>query len=120
MVGLKAGASKPTNMAKVYHIRQQTDQSPVAYLECLKTFQQYTLYDLQTKEYTLIHQVAPDIRKKITVFRKARRKKYRRLVAGAEKVYNMREMEEQKKERREKLKKRTSEIKSRKGVWPRS
>lgn len=65
MVGLKAGANKPTNMAKVYHIRQQTDESPVAYLECLKAFQQYTLYDLQTKEYTLIHQVAPDIRKNL-------------------------------------------------------
>lgn len=65
MVGLKAGASKPTNMAKVYHIRQQTDEILVAYLERLKAFQQYTLYDLQTKEYTLIHQVAPDIRKKL-------------------------------------------------------
>ena len=55
---------KPTGSTG-WGIRQQTDESPVAYLECLKAFQQYTLYDLQTKEYTLIHQVAPDIRKNL-------------------------------------------------------
>ncbi|KAM4853801.1 immunoglobulin alpha-2 heavy chain-like [Thomomys bottae] len=72
LAGLKAAARRPTNMAKVYDIRQGDSESPAAYLEQLmEAFRQYTPYDLETQEsaqmimFAYINQAAPDIKREL-------------------------------------------------------
>ncbi|XP_076419054.1 uncharacterized protein LOC121825602 [Peromyscus maniculatus bairdii] len=93
LAGLKAVARKPTNMAKVYDIRQGVDESLAAYLERLMTaFKQYTPYDPESPMTTqvvilaYINQAAPDIRKKLQSLDRLEERNLRELVAVAEKV----------------------------------
>uniref|UniRef100_A0A8C8U412 Core shell protein Gag P30 domain-containing protein n=1 Tax=Peromyscus maniculatus bairdii TaxID=230844 RepID=A0A8C8U412_PERMB len=114
LAGLKAAARKPTNMAKVYDIRQGVDESPAAYLERLMTaFKQYTPYDPESPMTTqavilaYINQAAPDIRKKLQSLDRLGERNLRELVAVAEKVYNERDRgAEGRKERETKTTKR--------------
>lgn len=47
LAGLKASARKLTNMARVYDVRQEMNQSPAVCLECLlEAFWQYSPYDI--------------------------------------------------------------------------
>ena len=70
MAGLKAAAGKPTNLAKVYDVRQGKDESPAAFLErVIEAFRQYTPMNpeaLETKAAIImafVNQAAPDIKK---------------------------------------------------------
>lgn len=90
-------------MAKVYNVRQGADDIPVACLVCLlEAFHQYTPYDLQVEESTqmmmfaLINQAAPNIRKILQSLERLGGKHIRELVVAKKKVYNKREMKEQK------------------------
>lgn len=72
LAGLKATSGKPTNMAKIYGVRQERDESPAAYLEKLMTaFKQFSPYDLELGEaqqaviLANINQAAPDIKRKL-------------------------------------------------------
>ena len=51
MAGMRAAARKPTNLAKVNLVRQETTESPSAFLERLmEAFRQYTSMDPQAEE----------------------------------------------------------------------
>ena len=78
--GLQAAARKPTNLAKVYDVRQGKDESPAAFLErVIEAFRQYTLMNpeaLETKAAIImafVNQAAPDIKKKIVKSRETGR-----------------------------------------------
>lgn len=60
-----AKACNPTNMSKVYDIRQGVDKSPTAYLEILlEAFQKYTPCESsQMVMFAFINQAASNIRK---------------------------------------------------------
>ena len=73
MAGLRGAAKKPTNLAKINPVRQQPNESPVAFLErIMKAFRQYTPIDPQADEsrvavmLAFVNQAAPDIKKKVT------------------------------------------------------
>ena len=72
MAGLWAAARKPTNLAKVNSIRQESHKSPAAFLERLmEAFRQYTPLDPSADEtraalvLAFVNQVAPYIRRKL-------------------------------------------------------
>ena len=72
MAGLRAAARKLTNLAKVNFVRQETTESPAAFLERLmEAFRQSTPMDPQAEEscaavlLAIVNQVAPDIGKKL-------------------------------------------------------
>ena len=72
MVGLKAAAPKPINLARVGDIQQGPTESPAAYLKRLmEALRQYTPMDPEaegTQAAPIMHfvnQAAPDIRKKL-------------------------------------------------------
>ena len=51
MIGLRAAARKPINLAKVNLVRQEPTESPAAFLERLmEAFRQYTPMDPQAEE----------------------------------------------------------------------
>ncbi|XP_069851469.1 uncharacterized protein [Dipodomys merriami] len=108
LADLKAVAGRPTNMAKVYDVRQGGSESLAAYLERLmEAFSQYTLYDLETQEsaqmirFAYINQAAPDIKQTLQALDRLGEKSIRDLVAVVEKVYNKKETEEQRQERKD-------------------
>ncbi|CAD7675266.1 unnamed protein product [Nyctereutes procyonoides] len=72
MAGLKASTRKPTNLAKVYDVRQGKDESPAAFLEkVIEAFRQYTPMNPEAPEtkaaiiMAFVNQAAPDIKKKL-------------------------------------------------------
>ena len=72
LVGLKAAAQKPINLARVGDIQQGPTESPAAYLKRLmEALRQYTPMDPEaegTQAAPIMHfvnQAAPDIRKKL-------------------------------------------------------
>ena len=103
MAGLKAAAGKPTNLVKVYDVRQGKDESPAAFLErVIEAFRQYTPMNpeaLETKATIImafVNQAAPDIKKKLQRVERLGEKSLQDLVIVAEQVYNNREsLEEQ-------------------------
>ena len=95
-------------MAKIYGVRQERDESPAAYLEKLMTaFKQFSPYDLELGEaqqaviLANINQAAPDIKRKLQLLEHLGEKRLKKWVAVAEKVYNKREPEEERQERKE-------------------
>ncbi|CAD7676945.1 unnamed protein product [Nyctereutes procyonoides] len=101
MAGLKAAACKPTNLAKVYDVRQGKDESPAAFLErVIEAFRQYTPMNPEAPEtkatiiMAFVNQATPDIKKKLQRVERLGEKSLQDLVA--ERVYNNREsLEEQ-------------------------
>ena len=72
MAGLQSAACKPTNLAKVYDVRQGKDESPAAVLDrIMEAFRQYTLMNPEAPEtkaaiiMAFVNQAAPDIKKKL-------------------------------------------------------
>ena len=94
MAGLRAAARKPTNLAKVYLVRQEPTESPSAFLERLmEAFRQYTPMDPQTKEshaavlLAFVNQAAPDIRRKLQKIEGLGEQTIQDLLKAAEKVF---------------------------------
>ncbi|KAL6085174.1 hypothetical protein STEG23_032189 [Scotinomys teguina] len=109
LASLKATAHQPTNMDKIYDVKQGAEESPAVYLERLVTaFKQYSSYNPESEEaqqavvLAYVNQVAPDIRKKLQPLERLGEKSLRDLVVVAEKVYNKRETEDQKEEKKKK------------------
>ena len=72
MAGLKAAVHKPSNLAKVYDVRQGKDESPAAFLEgVIEAFRQYTPMNPgapETKAVIIMafgNQATLDIKKKL-------------------------------------------------------
>ena len=106
MAGLRAAARKPTNLAKVNLVRQETTESPVAFLERLmEAFRQYTPMDPQAEEshaavlLEFVNQAAPDIRRKLQKIEGLKEQTIQDLLKAAEKVFNNRETPEEREER---------------------
>ena len=106
MAGLRATAKKPTNLAKVNLVRQETTESPSAFLERLmEAFRQYTPMDPQAEEsraavlLAFVNQAAPDIRRKLQKIEGLREQTIQDLLKAAEKVFNNRETPEEREER---------------------
>ncbi|CAD7691788.1 unnamed protein product [Nyctereutes procyonoides] len=100
--GLKAAACKPTNLAKVYDVRQGKDESPAAFLErVIEAFRQYTPMNPEAREtkaaiiMAFVNQAAPDIKKKLQSVERLGEKSLQDLVIVAERVYNNRERPEE-------------------------
>ncbi|CAD7668002.1 unnamed protein product [Nyctereutes procyonoides] len=93
--GLQAAARKPTNLAKVYDVRQGKDESPAAFLEIvIEAFRQYTPMNPEVPEtkaaiiMAFVNQAAPDIKKKLQRVERLGEKSLQDLVTVAERVYN--------------------------------
>ncbi|CAK7318078.1 Gag polyprotein [Vulpes lagopus] len=103
MAGLKAATRKPTNLAKVYDVRQGKDESLAAFLErVIEAFRQYTPMNPEAPETkatiitAFVNQAAPDIKRKLQRVERLGEKSLQDLVIVAERVYNNREsLEEQ-------------------------
>nr|XP_055200985.1 uncharacterized protein LOC129522712 [Nyctereutes procyonoides] len=102
MAGLQAAAHKPTNLAKVYDVRQGKDESPAAFLErVIEAFRQYTPMDPEAPEtkaaiiMTFVNQAAPGIKKKLQRVERLGEKSLQDLVIVAERVYNNRQSPEE-------------------------
>ncbi|CAD7679580.1 unnamed protein product [Nyctereutes procyonoides] len=102
MAGLQAAARKPTNLAKVYDVRQGKDESPAAFLErVIEAFRQYTPMNPEAPEtkaaiiMAFVNQAAPDIKKKLQRVERLGEKSLQDLVIVAERVYNRESPEEQ-------------------------
>ena len=72
MAGLKAAVHKPSNLAKVYDVRQGKDESPAAVLDRItEAFRQYTLMNPEAPEtkaaiiMASVNQATLDIKKKL-------------------------------------------------------
>ena len=106
MAGLQAAARRPTNLAKVNLVRQEPNESPVAFLERLMVaFRQYTPMDPQADEshaavmLAFVNQAAPDIRRKLQKIERLGEQSLQDLVRAAERVFNHRETPEEREER---------------------
>ncbi|XP_072696725.1 uncharacterized protein [Canis lupus baileyi] len=104
LAGLQAAAHKPTNLAKVYDVRQGKDESPAAFLErIIEAFRQYTPMNPEAPEtkaaiiMAFVNQAARDIKKKLQRVERLREKSLQDLVIVAERVYNNRESPEEQK-----------------------
>uniref|UniRef100_A0A8C0LZT6 Core shell protein Gag P30 domain-containing protein n=1 Tax=Canis lupus familiaris TaxID=9615 RepID=A0A8C0LZT6_CANLF len=91
MAGLKAAACKPTNLAKVYDVRQGKDESPAAFLErVIEAFRQYIPMNPEAPEtkaviiMAFVNQAAPDIKKKLQRVERLGEKSLQDLVIVAE------------------------------------
>ena len=105
MAGLQAAARRPTNLAKVNLVRQEPNESPVAFLERLMVaFRQYTPMDPQANEshaavtLAFMNQAAPDIRRKLQKIERLGEQSLQDLVRAAERVFNHRETPEEREE----------------------
>ena len=105
MAGFQAAARKPTNLAKVNLVRQEPNESPAAFLERLmEAFRQYTPMDPQADEsrvavmLAFVNQAAPDIRRKLQKIEGLGEQPIQDLVRAAERVFNLRETPEERKE----------------------
>ena len=92
-------------MAKVNLVRQELNESPAAFLERLmEAFRQYTPMDPQADEsrvavmLAFVNQVAPDIWKKMQKIERLGEQSIQDLVRAAERVFNLRETPEERKE----------------------
>ena len=106
MVGLRAAAKRPTNLAKVNQVRQEPNESPAAILERLmEAFRQYTPTDPQADEsraavlLAFVNQAAPDIRRRLQKTERLGEQTIQDLVKAAENVFNNRETPEEREER---------------------
>ncbi|CAD7683223.1 unnamed protein product [Nyctereutes procyonoides] len=102
MAGLMAAVRKPTNLAKVYDVRQGKDESPAAFLErVIEAFRQYTPMNPEAPEtkaaiiMAFVNQATPDIKKKLQRVERLGEKSLQDLVIVAERVYNNRESPEE-------------------------
>ena len=102
MAGLKAAACKPTNLAKVYDVRQGKDESPAAFLErVIEAFRQYIPMNPEAPETkaaiitAFVNQAAPNIKKKLQRVERLGEKSLQDLVIVAERAYNNRESPEE-------------------------
>ena len=105
MAGLRAAAKRPANLAKVNQVRQEPNESPAAILERLmEAFRQYTPTDPQADEsraavlLAFVNQAAPDIRRKLQKIERLGEQTIQDLVKAAEKVFNNREIPEEREE----------------------
>ncbi|CAD7689170.1 unnamed protein product [Nyctereutes procyonoides] len=103
MAGLKAATRKPTNLAKVYDMRQGKDESPAAFLKrVIEAFRQYTPVNPEAPEtkaaiiMVFVNQAAPDIKKKLQRVKRLGEKSLQDSVIVAERVcYNNRKSPEE-------------------------
>ena len=102
MAGLRAAASKPTNLAKVYSVIQGKTESPANFLERLmEAFRQYTPMDPEAPEnLSFVNQAAPDIKKKLQKLEDLEGKQIQDLLRIAQRVYNNRDAPEDKQKTR--------------------
>lgn len=103
MGGLRAAARKPTNLAKVYSVMQERQESPSAYLERLmEAFRQYTPMDPESPEnqaavvMSFVNQAAPDIRRKLQRIEDLEGRSIQDLMRIAQRVFNNRDAPEEK------------------------
>jgi hypothetical protein len=103
MVGLRAGAKQPTNLAKVYDVRQRDNDNPAEFLKrVMDAFHHYTHLDPEemvnsnTVALAFINQSALDIRRKLQKLESLGEKTLRDLVRVAEKVYYNKETKDEK------------------------
>ena len=102
MAGLRAAARKPTNLAKVYSVLQGKTESPATYLERLmEAFRQFTPMDPEAPEnqaavvMSFVNQAALDIKKKLQKLEDLEGKQVQDLLQIAQKVYNNRDLPEE-------------------------
>ncbi|XP_059577555.1 uncharacterized protein LOC132248512 [Alligator mississippiensis] len=103
--GLRDAVKKPQNLSKVYEIRQETNETPSAFLERIyNTFRQYTCEDPEDASNArmvnmiFIGQSAPDIRKKLQKADGATGMPISQLVDIAYQVFTNRESVQEKKQ----------------------
>nr|XP_012632903.1 uncharacterized protein LOC105878172 [Microcebus murinus] len=103
MAGLWASARKPTTFVKVGVVRQGPEESPSTYLErIMEAFQQYTPIDPTAEGskaadmMAFVNQAAPDTRRKVQKIDRLCDKTLQDFLEVAEKVYNNREIPEEK------------------------
>ncbi|XP_060246495.1 LOW QUALITY PROTEIN: uncharacterized protein LOC132655965 [Meriones unguiculatus] len=106
MAGLRGAAKRPTNLAQVKLVTQKSEESPSAFLECLKeAYRVYTPYDPDSPDQatnlamSFIWQSAPDIRRKLERLDNLRENTVQDLLKEAEWIYNKRETQEERDER---------------------
>lgn len=104
MADLRADAQKPTNLAKVYDVSQESDDDPAVFLEwILNAFHHFRNLDPEEAENSntvalvCIYSSAPDIRRKLQKLERLGEKTLRDLVEVAEKMYHNRETKDEKK-----------------------
>uniref|UniRef100_A0A673V210 CCHC-type domain-containing protein n=1 Tax=Suricata suricatta TaxID=37032 RepID=A0A673V210_SURSU len=109
LAGVKAAARRPTNLTRVYDIRQEADESPAAFLErVMEAFRQFTPFGPEHADHkstvvmAFINQATPDIKKKLQKVERLGEKTLRDLVETAERVYNNRDSAEEKQVKAEK------------------
>ncbi|CAD7675109.1 unnamed protein product [Nyctereutes procyonoides] len=100
--GLQAATCKPTNLAKVYDVRQGKDESPAVFLErVIEAFRQCTPMNPEAPEtkatiiMAFVNQTALDIKKKLQRVERLGEKSLQDLVIVVERVYNNRESPEE-------------------------
>ncbi|XP_066228780.1 uncharacterized protein [Saccopteryx leptura] len=109
MMGLRAAARRPTNLAKVREIIQGSEESPSRFLERLmEAYRRYTPFDPESEDQkgalamAFIGQSATDIQRKLQRMDGLQDMALRDLVKEAEKVFYKRETAEEKEQRLEK------------------
>ncbi|XP_029794351.1 LOW QUALITY PROTEIN: uncharacterized protein LOC115290616 [Suricata suricatta] len=96
LAGLKAATRRPTNLTRVYDLRQETNKSPAAFLErVIEAFRQFTLYDPELTDHNSTV-ATPDIKKKLQKVEHLGKKTLQDLLKITEKVYNNRDNAEKK------------------------
>lgn len=110
VAGLKGAARRPTNLTKVREVLQKPEEPPSVFLERLmEAFRRYTPFDPTSEgqrasvAMAFIGQAAPDIRKKLQRLEGLQDRTLQDLVKEAEKVYHRRETDEEKEQKREKI-----------------
>ncbi|XP_045660117.1 uncharacterized protein LOC123796608 [Ursus americanus] len=110
VAGLKGAARRPTNLTKVREVLQKPEEPPSVFLERLmEAFRRYTPFDPTSEgqrasvTMAFIGQAAPDIRKKLQRLEGLQDRTLQDLVKEAEKVYHRRETDEEKEQKREKI-----------------
>ncbi|XP_045663896.1 uncharacterized protein LOC123799038 isoform X2 [Ursus americanus] len=110
VAGLKGAARRPTNLAKVREVLQKPEEPPSVFLERLmEAFRRYTPFNPTSEgqrasvAMAFIGQAAPDIRKKLQRLEGLQDRTLQDLVKEAEKVYHRRETDEEKEQKRERI-----------------
>lgn len=106
IAGLQGAGRRPTNLAKVKQVLQESGEAPSAFLERLKeAYRRYTPYDPEdpgqetSVSMSFIWQSAPDIRRKLERLEDLRESKLADLLKEAEKIFNKRETPEEREDR---------------------
>jgi hypothetical protein len=99
MAGFRAAAKQPTNLARVYNVRQRDNEKPAEFLQrIMDAFPSYTHLDPEYLANTnmvvlaFINQLAPDIRMKLQNMESLGKISLRYLLGVAEKAYNTRKL----------------------------